>query len=297
MNALSTPMIVTRMQSAPIQKGHLLASATWIRITLAMEKHALLIVSRAFFMYLFINSFLHGRWQVWKQFISSMWKEYKETFIHTAFHQTIWLKITTSAYSYCRSSWFCCSPRISNSLLNVFSGFEIPAWWPFNDIEKVLPGIKGLHLNAGYSHERVTSNTWGPPPLCKQALRHAQLNPTAGSTVQWSDSHRSQIYWHTTSFKIKTNFWLTFSGGLSDSVILANDVSKITQLNNWLLPHLQSSDRSYWKLCFRASIHGWRSRTFHSYCDNKGPTVTIVRVGIYIFGGYNDNSWQCKSVR
>ena len=96
----------------------------------------------------------------------------------------------------------------------------------------------------------------------------------------------------------RINFWLTsFSGGLGDSVILANDVSKMTQLNNWLLPHLQSSDRSYWKLCFRASIHGWRSRTFHSYCDNKGPTVTIVRVGIYIFGGYNDNSWQCKSVR
>ncbi|CAH3131432.1 unnamed protein product, partial [Porites lobata] len=80
--------------------------------------------------------------------------------------------------------------------------------------------------------------------------------------------------------------------GLDDSVILANDASKISQLNTWLLPHLQSPDTSYWKLCYRASNHGWRSRTFHSYCDNKGPTVTIVRVGIYIFGGYNDNSWQ-----
>ncbi|CAH3196274.1 unnamed protein product, partial [Porites evermanni] len=85
--------------------------------------------------------------------------------------------------------------------------------------------------------------------------------------------------------------------GLDDSAILANDASKISQLNTWLLPHLQSPDRSYWKLCYRASNHGWRSRTFHSYCDNKGPTVTIVRVGIYIFGGYNDNSWQCKSVK
>ncbi|CAH3131419.1 unnamed protein product, partial [Porites lobata] len=80
--------------------------------------------------------------------------------------------------------------------------------------------------------------------------------------------------------------------GLDDSVILANDASKISQLNTWLLPHLQSSERSYWKLCYRASNHGWSSQTFHSYCDNKGPTVTIVRVGIYIFGGYNDNSWQ-----
>ncbi|KAM7439996.1 hypothetical protein ABFA07_010748 [Porites harrisoni] len=83
--------------------------------------------------------------------------------------------------------------------------------------------------------------------------------------------------------------------GLGNSVILSNDVGKISQLNTWLLPHLQSSVRSYWKLCYRATSHGWRSRTFHNYCDNKGPTVTIVRVGSYIFGGYNDNSWQWSS--
>ncbi|CAH3198999.1 unnamed protein product, partial [Porites evermanni] len=80
--------------------------------------------------------------------------------------------------------------------------------------------------------------------------------------------------------------------GLDDSVIIANDASKISQLNTWLLPHLQSQDRSYWKLCYRASNNGWRSQTFHRNCDNKGPTITIVRVGSYIFGGYNDNSWQ-----
>ena len=87
------------------------------------------------------------------------------------------------------------------------------------------------------------------------------------------------------------------SGGLDDSVILANDVGKISQLNTWLFPHLQSSDRSYWKLCYRATSHGWRGQTFHSNCDNRGPTVTIVRDGGYIFGGYNDNSWQGKSLK
>ena len=46
MNARSTPMTVTPMQSALTQKGHLLASATWMRITLVTGKHALLIVSR-----------------------------------------------------------------------------------------------------------------------------------------------------------------------------------------------------------------------------------------------------------
>ena len=46
MNARSTPMTVTPMQSALTQKAHLLASATWMRITLVTGKHALLIVSR-----------------------------------------------------------------------------------------------------------------------------------------------------------------------------------------------------------------------------------------------------------
>ena len=46
MNARSTPMTVTPMQSALTQKGHLLASATWMHITLVTGKHALLIVSR-----------------------------------------------------------------------------------------------------------------------------------------------------------------------------------------------------------------------------------------------------------
>ncbi|CAH3192117.1 unnamed protein product, partial [Porites evermanni] len=83
--------------------------------------------------------------------------------------------------------------------------------------------------------------------------------------------------------------------GLDNSVILANDASKLSQLNRWLRPHLRSSDRSYWKLCYRANSHGWGSETFHRKCDNKGPTVTIVEVGSYIFGGYSDKPWKWSS--
>ena len=39
-------------------------------------------------------------------------------------------------------------------------------------------------------------------------------------------------------------------------------------------------------------MDGWAASTFHSRCDNKGPTVTIIRVGgKYIFGGYTSLSW------
>jgi len=83
--------------------------------------------------------------------------------------------------------------------------------------------------------------------------------------------------------------------GLNDSRILSGDTSKISQLNNWLLPRLQNSLKSYWALCWRASTQGWGSQTFHTNCDRRGPTVTIVQVSSYIFGGYTDQSWQWSS--
>jgi hypothetical protein len=50
------------------------------------------------------------------------------------------------------------------------------------------------------------------------------------------------------------------------------------------------------KLCWRATRDGWASSTFHSNCDNKKPTVTLVKVGSYIFGGYATESWDGKSI-
>ena len=67
----------------------------------------------------------------------------------------------------------------------------------------------------------------------------------------------------------------------------------MSQLNSWLSSHLQNSDRSYWKRCWRGSVNGWHTQTFHQLCDDLGPTVTIVRAYGYIFGGYTDKSWKC----
>ena len=47
--------------------------------------------------------------------------------------------------------------------------------------------------------------------------------------------------------------------------------------------------------CWRAKTDGWAASTFHSNCDGKGPTVTIIQVGSYIFGGYTDLSWSSPS--
>ena len=37
---------------------------------------------------------------------------------------------------------------------------------------------------------------------------------------------------------------------------------------------------------------GFDPKKFHQLCDNKGATLTIIRSGGYVFGGFNPNSWQ-----
>ena len=79
--------------------------------------------------------------------------------------------------------------------------------------------------------------------------------------------------------------------GLASSAILRKNNKYLTALNIWLQPVVQSKT-SLWKRCWRASVDGWAASTFHSGCDNKGPTVTIIKVGQYIFGGYANVSWS-----
>ena len=43
---------------------------------------------------------------------------------------------------------------------------------------------------------------------------------------------------------------------------------------------------------FLASRDGWCSFNFHSCCDNKGPTITVIESGNNIFGGFIEQSWD-----
>ncbi len=48
-----------------------------------------------------------------------------------------------------------------------------------------------------------------------------------------------------------------------------------------------------WRLIYRASEHGYTAKSFHDYCDNKGPTLIVIKSsGGWIFGGYTTRSWK-----
>ena len=48
-----------------------------------------------------------------------------------------------------------------------------------------------------------------------------------------------------------------------------------------------------WKLIYRASEYGYTPESFHQYCDNKGPTLVVIKsTDGWIFGGYTTQSWS-----
>ena len=77
--------------------------------------------------------------------------------------------------------------------------------------------------------------------------------------------------------------------GFEKSVIIGDNQEFLSKVGEWLSP-MTPSDR-YWKLCWRASKDGWAGKTFHSLCDGKGATVTIVKANDNIFGGFSKAQW------
>ncbi|PFX29375.1 uncharacterized protein LOC111324926 [Stylophora pistillata] len=81
-----------------------------------------------------------------------------------------------------------------------------------------------------------------------------------------------------------------FPKNFEESVILTNEEHR-NVLSGWL-PPLEGK----WQLLMRASQDGFAAQTFHSKCDNKGPTVTIVKRGNNIFGGFTETSWNSQNI-
>ena len=69
------------------------------------------------------------------------------------------------------------------------------------------------------------------------------------------------------------------------SNILNGEIAFIEQMQQWL------GVKCEWNLCYRASRDGWRGQDFHRHCNDIGPTVVLIKVNKYIFGGYSDQTW------
>ena len=74
-------------------------------------------------------------------------------------------------------------------------------------------------------------------------------------------------------------------GFLGASLIVKNETHQ-SALQSWLPPNATCS------LLHRASTDGNTAADFHRCCDNKGPTLVLIKSREYIFGGYTSKSWE-----
>ena len=47
----------------------------------------------------------------------------------------------------------------------------------------------------------------------------------------------------------------------------------------------------------RGSVDGFSSEVFHQKCDNKGPTLTVIKANDRVFGGFTKLEWDNNSGR
>ncbi len=83
---------------------------------------------------------------------------------------------------------------------------------------------------------------------------------------------------------VQTFFYPIYSPFLKESII--NEQQYDSYLREWC-------GDFKWKLLYRASQYSYTSYSFHKYCDDKGPTLIIIKSsGGWIFGGYTTKSWS-----
>ena len=84
---------------------------------------------------------------------------------------------------------------------------------------------------------------------------------------------------------------LTFSS----KIIPCNLISIAQDLELFKLISTKLSNIHRFNLLFRASDHEYGASKFHDYCDNKGPTISIIQSNWgNIFGGYTSKSWKSE---
>ena len=75
-------------------------------------------------------------------------------------------------------------------------------------------------------------------------------------------------------------------GGKNDSNVLSAEAYR--QVLSWL----DKGAATKLELLYCASHDGWEGADFHSRCDNKGPTVTVIKCSDgYVFGGFTSTAW------
>ena len=84
---------------------------------------------------------------------------------------------------------------------------------------------------------------------------------------------------------------IEYKNDLYYSRVFNND-NYLKNIMNWINPNKKINFYLIYNLSY-----GGAAKSFHDYCDNKGPTLIVIRASSgYYFGGYTTENWDCSGV-
>ncbi|KAL9963071.1 hypothetical protein ACROYT_G032237 [Oculina patagonica] len=164
----------------------------------------------------------------------------------------------------------------------------------FDDVAKKLEHVhfsKMLKLNVGGQLFSTSLQVRCYTPCSQEDLTQSQAR--TGLIVPEDKIFRRELLAEAEFYQIEGIIDELTARPFRDSVILSSDQRQT--LINWLKETralTNTSDNLFFGLIYRASRDGWGCADFHSCCNYKGPTVTVVKSGNYIFVGYTELQWE-----
>jgi hypothetical protein len=134
-----------------------------------------------------------------------------------------------------------------------------------------------------------------------------QLQLKQDTAISIINSKLNEINEMKNSLKISNDFKpnllldLTSFGSLSLSVNLTSSfesqiIDKVQLIDLIQICEFNLNDK--WTLLYRGTRDGFGAKDFHSKCDGKSPTLTIIKAqgSEYIFGAYTEASWKSSCI-
>lgn len=140
------------------------------------------------------------------------------------------------------------------------------------------------NLSTSSPESSIRSNRIPPTMTATKQIPKSSQNPTPTQTNKLNKLFRRK----SSPIDSLGSFEDTNICFLQDSTIISFLHHKMFILQ-WLVEEELKGNES---LLWRATRDGFSSQSFHEYCDDKGPTLVIIRANNKIFGGFSYPSWK-----
>ncbi|KAG0055112.1 hypothetical protein BGZ90_005818 [Linnemannia elongata] len=164
-------------------------------------------------------------------------------------------------------------------------------------LQAAIQGVQSGSGTAGYGWHRSRSTTanssttttvTATSPRGGTAPISLSTSPSSSSSISLASGaipgNSPLAYW---SRSVNSNSTSTASHRLSSPAATTSSTTNTSTLGHRQLPLPKLT------LQYRATRDGFAAHNFHMACDQRGPTLTVVRADNgTIFGGYNSSSWS-----